>query len=126
MVQVRACAERLKKEEIPLQDVNDDRSFRSRPLGSRTTAPPGPIYDELRHDSNQDSLFLKLLRGEDSRDSCWGAAHLDGTGPGFFQEMGSAPGRGLGQPAGGEGSDRWKGGREARGLWLSLSAHKSG
>ena len=124
MVQVRACAERLKKEEIPLQDVNDDRSFRSRPLGSRTTAPPGPMDDELRHDSNQDSLFLKLLRGEDSRDSCWGAAHLDGTGP--FLQMGSAPDRRLGQPAGGEGSDGWKGGRKARRLWLSLPAHKSG
>ena len=62
MVQVRARAGRMKKEEIPLQDVNVDRSFRSRPLGSRTTAPPGPIYDELRHDSNQDSLFEAIAR----------------------------------------------------------------
>ena len=32
----------MKEEEIPLRNIEDDRSFRSRPLGSRTTAPPGP------------------------------------------------------------------------------------
>ena len=63
MVQVRAGAGRMKEEEIPLKDnIDDDRPFRSRPLGSRTTAPPGPMYDELRHDSNQDSFFEAIAR----------------------------------------------------------------